>query len=261
VENAPRGWDVTSIPRLHAQHWRQFNDAVNGPQPLCVAPEHGVNDSVTSNPYGDVDVYMHHTVMSAYYALAQAAWGRETLSVLDWGGGVGHYAVLFRALFPQITFDYSVKDVPSMVMEGRRLLPDVTYYDDDAQCFQRTYDFVLASASFQYMRNWHEDLSTLARASDSYLYVSQIPIVHNVSSFVVMQRPYGHGYDTEYLGWCFQRTEFLDTACAAGLTLVREVLHGFKPDVHGAPEAPEYRGFLFRRAHGQQAVASGDSGA
>jgi putative methyltransferase (TIGR04325 family) len=245
---APRGWDVTSIPRLHARHWQQFIEAVSGPNPLCVAPEHGVNDGITSGPYGDTDVYTHHTIMSAYHALAQAAWGRDALSVLDWGGGVGHYAVVIRSLFPQVTFDYSVKDVPAMVIEGRRLLPDVTFYDDDSECFQRRYDFVLASSSLQYVRDWQRGLGTLARATESHLYVSQVPVVHDAKSFVVMQRPYSHGYDTEYLGWCFQRRALLEVAHGAGLTLVREIVHGFKPDVHGAPEAPEYRGFLFRRS-------------
>jgi putative methyltransferase (TIGR04325 family) len=244
----PRGWDVTSIPTLHARHWREFTATVAGPHPLNVAPEHGVNSSVRTGPYGNDDVFMQHAIMTVAYALAHGGWGRQTLSVLDWGGGVGHYYVLFRALFPDLALDYSVRDVPSMVAEGRRLLPEVAFYDDDTQCMQRTYDFVLSNSSLQYARDWRAALVSLARVTDGRLFVGQIPTVHNTRSFVVIQRPYGHGYDTEYLGWCFRRSELLDAAQAAGLVLVREFLHGFKPAIHGAPEAPEYRGYLFRHA-------------
>jgi putative methyltransferase (TIGR04325 family) len=252
VAQSPRGWDVASIPRLHARQWQAFSNAVNSAHPLCVAPEHGVHAGVTSEPYNDVDVYMHHAIMTASYALAQAVWNKQSLSVLDWGGGVGHYSVIFRALYPQVTFDYNVKDLPAMVREGRQLLPDVTFFDDDAQSLARTYDFVLSSSSLQYSRDWRAGLTALANAAQGFLLVNQIPVVHDTSSFVMIQRPYGHGYDTEYLGWCFQRAELLNAAGAASLSLVREFLHGFKPDVHGAPEPPEYRGFLFRR------VPSGD---
>jgi len=230
---------------LHARRWREFAAAVEPPHPLSVAPEHTVNASLTSGPYGEVDVYTHHVAMTVAYALALAARGKTSLSVLDWGGGVGHYSVLFRALFPDLSFDYHVKDMPAMTDEGRRLAPDVTFYDDDA-CFARTYDLVVSSSSLQYPRDWQATLAQLSEATDGYLFVSQIPMVHRVPSFVVIQRPHDNGYNTEYLGWCFNRTEFLDAARAADLELVREFLHGFKPDVHGAPEPPEYRGYLFR---------------
>jgi putative methyltransferase (TIGR04325 family) len=245
--SAPRGWNVSTIPTLHARHWREFAAAVESPHPLSVAPEHALNPTLAAGPYRDVDIYTHHVAMTVAYALALTARGRTSLSVLDWGGGVGHYALLFRALFPDLTVDYSVRDMPAMTAEGRRLLPTATFYDDDT-CFDRTYDFVVSSSSIQYARDWQDALARLGRAADGYLFVSQIPMVHRAPSFVVIQRPYDNGYNTEYLGWCFNRPAFLEAARAAGLTLEREFLHGFKPDVHGAPEQPEYRGYLFRPA-------------
>jgi hypothetical protein len=111
--------------------------------------------------------------------------------------------------------------------------------------FTTKYDFVLASASFQYSQDWKLALKGLAKATDGYLLITRIPIVHQVPGYVIVQRPYQYGYDTEYLGWCLNRDEFLDTAKDLGLNLVREFVAQASPFVHHAPEQPEYLGFLF----------------
>ena len=65
------------------------------------------------------------------------------------------------------------------------------------------------------------------------------------SSFVVLQRAYGYGYDTEFLGWVFGRDELLDEAARAGMDFLREfVFHSWS--IPGAPHNPlELRGYLF----------------
>ena len=65
------------------------------------------------------------------------------------------------------------------------------------------------------------------------------------ASFVVVQRPYVHGYDTEYPGWFLNRAEFLAAADGLGMRLVREFLIQERPFVPDAPEQADYRGFLF----------------
>ena len=34
--------------------------------------------------------------------------------MLDWGGGLGHYCVYARALFPDLKLDYTIKDFPDI---------------------------------------------------------------------------------------------------------------------------------------------------
>jgi putative methyltransferase (TIGR04325 family) len=245
-----KGWDVTTIPKLHGNRWQEFAATLKGPGPLSLAPEHFVNPDLDTSPYRDLDVLLHHSIMTYAYVLAQASRSRTSMSMLDWGGGIGHYYLISRTLFPDLDLDYSVKDLPAMAAEGRQVLPGVTFYDDE-QCFGRTYDFVMASGSVQYSEQWREALARFGRHANGYLFVSQIPIVHDTSSFVAIQRPYAHGYNTEYFGWCFQRQELLEAARIHGLELVREFLHGFKPIVHRAPERPEYRSYLFRPAADQ----------
>ncbi len=117
----------------------------------------------------------------------------------------------------------------------------------DESCLDRSYDFVLASSSLHYSPDWLAMLGALARATAEHIFITRLPIVQEADSYVFVQRPYRYGYDTEYLGWCLNRKQFLDGAQAAGLALVREFIIGEQPIIHGAPGPCEYRGFLFRQ--------------
>jgi hypothetical protein len=81
-----------------------------------------------------------------------------------------------------------------------------------------------------------------------------VPIIHNATSFTFIQRPYHFGYSTEYLGWCLRRHDIIAVCESAGAPLIREFIGGFKPPVAGAPEPPEYRGFLFDASQSRQSL-------
>ena len=192
--------------------------------------------------------------MAYAYVLTLAARKKDQISLLDWGGGIGHYCILGRALLPEVEIDYHCKDVPILCQGGRELFPEARFYDDTKTCFKRTYDLVLASSSLQYSEDWTGTVTQLASASRPYLYVTRLPIVHRAASFVVIQRPYQHGYKTEYLSWFLNRQEFLNYMNSLGMDLVREFLIQERPFVHGAPEQGESRGFLFRSRGGGSKV-------
>ena len=177
--------------------------------------------------------------------LAKAAVGRTRLSVLDWGGGVGQHYLLSRGALPELELSYHCRDLPLVCELGRELNPDVTFYDDDG-CFQRRYDLVVASNSLQYNEDWRDGLRKLGRAAIDCLYVAQLPTVLDTGSFVAVQRPYGYGFDTEYLGWIFNRDEFLSAVDSLGLEVTREFFFGNSVDVHGVGEPAVHRGFLMR---------------
>jgi putative methyltransferase (TIGR04325 family) len=134
-----------------------------------------------------------------------------------------------------------------MAEAGRALLPDATFYETDEQAFARGYDFVMASSSLQYVPDWQKTFAGLAASTQGFLFVTRQPFVDRAASFVVVQRPAMHGYDTEYPGWTLNKGEFLTVAADLGLGLVREFLTGEQPAVPKAPEQPVYRGFLFER--------------
>ena len=232
-----RGWNVAGVLDAYTGKWPQFVQMAEGTEPLGVAHE----SALATNE----DILSHNATMAFGYSLALAASGRARLSLLDWGGGIGHYLLLARALLPDVEIEYHCKDVPILSEYGARLFPDQQFSSDE-RCLEDVYDFVLASTSLHYTEDWQSLLERLAGATRDYLYIAQLPTVPEAPSFVFVQRPYQYGYNTEYLGWCLNRTEFLQAAGRSGLRLQREFVYGHQPLIHGAPEQNAYRGYLFR---------------
>jgi putative methyltransferase (TIGR04325 family) len=233
------GWDVQSVVDAQVAKWPAFLKFVDQTGPLGIAHE---ALSPTSTDQG-----AHNTVVSYGYVLARAAHGKDTLSVLDWGGGLGHYYVFSTALLPGVEFDYTCKDLPRICAAGHVLLPAISFCDDDS-CLSREYDLVHAGTSLHYSQDWRDTAARLARAAAAYLYVSRLPVVSSSQRFVVVQRPYRYGYGTEYLCWFLNRAEFVEHIRSCGFELAREFLVADRPYVFGAPEQGEFRSYLFRRS-------------
>lgn len=234
-----QGWNVDAIVSTYKQKWPSFAKYLQGSGPLGISHEAG---GITNTNLG-----AHNTNLIYSYALALAARCKSSLSILDWGGGIGHYYLLSQAVLPGVSIEYHCKDVPVMVQYGQTLIPEAHFYSDE-RCLNRRYDFVVSSSSLQYSQDWKTTLHGLSQATDGYLLVTRIPVVERVESFVFVQRPYHLGYNTEYLGWCFNRSELIAAAQKSGLSLMREFLVDEKPYIDRAPEQNEYRGFLFKPA-------------
>jgi putative methyltransferase (TIGR04325 family) len=238
-----KGWNVDAIVEAYRAKWPSYVRALEGPRPLGVYHEVVEGGNVWTDDHS-----AHNMLVSFAYVLARAAHGKERVSVLDWGGGIGHYYVLARAVLPEVEIDYASKDVPKLTAYGRELFPEARFYEDES-CLERRYDLILVSGSLQYSEDWHGALARLAGATHGYLYVTRLPVAMHAPSFVVLQRAYAYGYDTEYVGWVVNRDELLRQAEAAGLALVREFLLAAQFAADGAPESPVgHRGFLFRPA-------------
>ncbi len=235
-----KGWNVAAISAAYREKWPAYLRAIDGTGPL------GVNHEMQhAEDIGTEDLGAHNTLISFAYVLALAARGRDRISLLDWGGGIGHYLPLARAVLPGVEIDYHCKDVGVLAEHGRELFAEATFYDDDS-CLDRRYDLVMASGSLQYAPDWPATLTGLAGATAGLLYVARAPVAVRAASFVVLQRAHDYGYDTEYVGWVFNRDELLAVAGGAGFTLVREFLVAAQLAAAGAPEAPVgHRGFLF----------------
>jgi len=239
-----KGWNVSDVLETYKKKWPKFVAMVQGTGPLGIAHESPLNTNE--------DIISHNEMMAFAYVLARAARNKDKLSMLDWGGGIGHYNLLAQAFLPDVQIDYHCKDVPLLCEYGAKLFPKQKFYVDES-CFDRTYDFVLASTSLHYTEDWKTLVQRLADATAGYLYIAKLPSVQEVASFVFVQRPYQYGYNTEYLSWCLNRTEFLQTTERSGLELVREFVYGHRPLIHGAPEQNIYRGYLFR-SHSREGV-------
>jgi putative methyltransferase (TIGR04325 family) len=234
-----RGWNVPSIQEWHRRQFELWSRGFEAPRPLG-ASEYAADST-------EQHLHSHNAHVSFAYVLALAARDCASLSVLDWGGGIGQYYLLGRAVLPDLQFSYHCKDVPLICEAGRELNPDVTFHENDS-CLERSYDLVLASNSLQYSEDWPVMLGKLGRAAARLLYVAQLPTVLETPSFVAVQRPYAHRFETEYLGWIFNQQAFLAAAASLDLHLVREFFFGNILDIHGVDERAVHRGFLFRSA-------------
>jgi putative methyltransferase (TIGR04325 family) len=232
-----RGWDVAAVEEAYRRRWPEFLAAVRSGGTLGIAHEVPLGQSVVKDDPG-----WHNVVLTFGYVLARAARGRGEVSLLDWGGGPGHYYLIARELLPEVDLDYHSRDLPRLAALGRELLPAAHFHDND-ECLERRYDLVMVSDSLQYVEDWRRQLTELARAAAPWLYVAMLPLAS--ASFVIVQRPDAYGYETEYESWVLGRDEFLTAAAAVGLQLEREFVAPGVIDAAGAPEAAALRSFLF----------------
>ncbi len=231
-----QGWSHPSIVETMRQHWPAWAAAVNGVEPLGIYP-------LAPNLRHEGG---HNLSMTFGYVLARAAGGKSQLSLLDWGGALGHYALMAQRLLPELPLDITVKDLPEMCRAGKELLPSVAFVSEDKICFGRFYDLVVASSSLQYAEDWRGIATRLAGAARGWVFITRLPVVRRAASFAVVQRPFALGYRSEYISWVFNRDEFLSFMASTGALLEREFIAGGPEHYAGAPEAAETAGFLFR---------------
>ncbi len=234
-----KSWTDPAVANAVETHWPTLNQNLQGPGPLGVSH---FPWSVTRTHPG-----YHNAMMSYGYVLALAARKREKISVLDWGGGAGHYNLYSQVLLPEVEIEYHCYDVPSLCEVGKKLQPDARFYHDTAELAGKQFSLVVSSSSLHYFEDWRAVLRQMAAATGDYLYLARLQVVKRSPSFVVEQRPYRDGYYTQCLSWFLNRDEILSCVEESGLKLVREFVYLEQWDVRGAPEKQEGRGFLFRR--------------
>ena len=239
LPEAANGWNAPEVSEAEEAKWKAFCENAAGAGPLGFS--HEASDlTVVRNPG------FHNIHMSFAYVLARAAHRRDRMSVLDWGGSLGHYEVIARAVLPEVDVDFHCKDVPRLVERGQALNPGVRWHTDD-RCLDRRYDLVMINGSLQYMRDWRAFLPRAAGAVDEagYLFLTRVPVVEG-ASFVAIQRAHGAVMCCQQ----FNRRELLDVVASTGLRLVREFVVGDRPPILNAPEQCELKGWLFRNDRG-----------
>jgi len=233
-----RGWDLPTAVEASATRARELVTAnLAGRLPF------GLTEANANHPAASIE--FHNTAESFVHAFLSSTRMMRHASILDWGGGVGQYWEICRAVAPDLELDYHCRELPEFVRRGREIYPQIAFHDDDTWA-SRTYDFVFASSSLHYVEDWRRQLRNLARvAVGGRLFVTRIPVAFSGESYVFVQRPYAWGFATEYAAWCFNRNEFLDECARIGLSRAWEFVSGERAEIVGAPEVAEFRGFLF----------------
>jgi putative methyltransferase (TIGR04325 family) len=239
---ASNGWLHPSILETQVAKWPGFVHSIERPKALGVAHE--------AKPGAPIDVNSHNIIMTFGYVLGRAiaTCGGRPIRVLDWGGGLGHYALLARQLYPETDIHYTICELPPMADTGRKVVPEATFVADDDQALSGQYDLLYASSSLQYVHDFYGLLNKLSTSNSRWIMICRMPFVDAADDFVVVQRPQRYGYDTEYTGWFLNRRKFIDFMQSHGYRLDREFLNQECPIVANAPEQCVYRGFLFERS-------------
>ena len=236
LPGAVTGWNTTGVVREEERKWAAFCANAAGSKPLGFS--HEAKDlSVVRH------VAAHNVHITFAYVLALAARRRERLSVLDWGGALGHYHVIARAVVPDLDVEYHCREVPAMVERGRVLNPSVIWHDDDG-CLAGTYDLVMVNGVLQCLRDWRSLLPQMANAvaAGGWLLLTRVSVVAG-PSFVAVDRIYGSAMHHQQ----FNEAELLAAVADTGLSLVRELVVGDRLTIMNAPESSELRGWLFRK--------------
>jgi putative methyltransferase (TIGR04325 family) len=176
------------------------------------------------------------------YVLALAARHQTKVSVLDYGGNLGDYYWLGRALVPGVELDYHCKELPKVAEAGRRLTPEVIWHIDDS-VLTGSYDLVMFSGCIQCLPNWQDILFRAGQSARAYLLLADVPTVRDVPAYIVTHRE----RERTNLQILMNRSEIVGTVERAGLRLVREFAMGPHPPIANAPEQPMCLGWLFQR--------------
>lgn len=235
LEAGTEGWNSQQFIAGEKEKWEVFCNLVKAPGPLGFSHEEtelGANRNVS----------YHNLHLTYGYVIALASRQKSTLSVLDYGGGLGHFFQLGRSLLPDLDLRFHCKEMPAVADAGKLLNPEVDWYVDDS-CLAKNYDFVMISSSLQYMEKWQEQLSEIASAANEYLFLIRIPFVNRSDSFVSIQKAYG----TKMLHWQFNKSQLISHIQQSGFELVREFIVGDRPYIKGAPEQCELGSWLFKK--------------
>lgn len=236
---AVSGWNQDRVATVQEEHWPVLIRNLEGPGPL------GVSHLPTRSTRENLDD--HNVMMSYGYVLARAARNKQRVSILDWGGSLGHYCLYSRCLLPEVAIDYHCFEVPVLCHAGRRLQPGVEFHTDADDLNGITFDLVISSSSLHYFRDWRQAAGALVRRTGGFLYITRLMTVPRAPSFVVRQQS-REGYRTEFLIWFLNRIEVIECVEQLGMKFVREFVFAENWPVENAPEEGECRGFLFQRA-------------
>jgi putative methyltransferase (TIGR04325 family) len=235
------GWHDDSVAEAQTRHWPFLVGATSGRGPLGVS--HFPWRTTADEP-ADQNI-----VASFGYVLALTALtaGRP-ISMLDWGGGLGHYHLYAKALLPSVPIDYHCFDLPGIAGAGRTLQPQAHFHTSESEIGERAFDLVVCSSALHYAQDWPAALALLAQSTRRFLYVARLQTVERSASFVVEQVPDPDVYRRPYASWFINRREFVERTAGCGLRLEREFVYDERWFVRGAPEQGRSWGFLLSRS-------------
>jgi len=140
-----KGWNVKSVLEVYKAKWPSFLENIEDAKPFACSSE-----SLT----GEIDICYHNAIMSYAYALLFVSRGKTAISMLDWGGGIGHYYVISQALAPDLEIDYHCKDLPVLAEYGQKLFPQAHFYSGEECSYWPVPPFIIRKIGRRFFKSW-----------------------------------------------------------------------------------------------------------
>ena len=200
------------VPRI-PRRWQRFSSAATWAQ--AEAASVGYRSAPITLPATDVlrahALTGNQTALVAAFGVALAA--REPrdgpISVVDFGGYDGKHADLIQHLFPKLSFDWVVVDLPAVVdVMCDRSRPGLTFVSDPAAALSAEPDVILASASLNYIADPTDMLRTMCLHA-SFVVLTRLPLWPIVRHTPAIQRTQRRPVDISYPTWFFSERVFM----------------------------------------------------
>ena len=228
------GWNHINVISEESKKFDQFKKNCHPPNPLGFSHE---AQSLTDAR----NVSFHNIHLTFGYVIGLASQKKDTISVLDYGGGLGHYYFLAKTLYPDLTIHYVCKEMPNLKSYGEKIAQEIEWFDDDS-CLNKKYDIVLVNGSLQYLPEWKHSLSKIIGSVGTYFFLTRVPVVDG-KGFYAIQQTYG----TRMIHQQFNQQELFELIENNSLRVIREFIIGDKPYITKAPEQCELKGWLFMK--------------
>jgi putative methyltransferase (TIGR04325 family) len=202
----------TLVPRL-PRRWQRFTSASTWAEaeaasvgyvsvPVSSAKNRAVpNQALKGN----------QTALVAAFGVALAALEPRDgpVSVVDFGGYDGKHADLIQHLFPGLSFEWIVVDLPGVVeVMSVRSRPGLGFVSDLSTALEAGPDVILASASINYIAD-PTDVLTLMCANSSCVVLTRLPLWPINRHTAAVQHTQRRPVDISYPTWFFSEQVFL----------------------------------------------------
>jgi putative methyltransferase (TIGR04325 family) len=142
--------------------------------------------------------------------------------VLDFGGAYGHYFDVATSAFPSVSWEWTVVETPTMstLAAGANVRRSISWTSDLDSALGEAWDFVLASASLNYVSDPIGDLTKLGRMA-AYVLLTRLPLWPIDRHLPAVQRLSRREPGGAYPTWVFSEAGFLDEIAAIGDVVLR----------------------------------------
>ncbi len=119
--------------------------------------------------------------------------GKESISVLDFGGGTGNLHPIAQIIFPNKTFKWVVVETPELCSQAKKLISDeelefVTSISEATQNLSGQIDVAILGSSLQYTREPLVTLKELLELNPDFIWITKTPLTDSNYPIQTFQR-------------------------------------------------------------------------